>query len=803
MKKLERIFPFLWLKGESKQAIAEEIEAIYQSGLRAFCLESRVHPEFCKDGWFSDVEFALLEAEKRGMQVWILDDKSYPTGVANGIIAEKYPSLKAWHIYTRFVDIAGQVRNAKIPVNLREEEKERLVGAFLVERKNGKPVYSSAKNVEENIKNGDLHISFPYGSYRVYFVFVGQTYSERSNYIDVMNPTSASKLIEAVYEPHYQRFKAYFGKTFAGFFSDEPRLCNGVQNPELFKIPVTYAGLGCEGLAYPYYEGMEQDIGLRESKEWLSLWTKGDPDFRCRYMTAVTRRYSKNFNQALAKWCHEHGVCYTGHIIEDSGAHLRTACSAGHYFRSMEGADMSGVDVVLHQIKPFDLENKHFARITAYSYADPTFFFYTLAKLASSDAQLDSYKRGRALCELFGAYGWSEGTAEMLYIANHFLSRGINYFVPHAFTPTYENDDCPPHFYAGGKNPAYKGYAKLFGYMNTIAEKFDGGVSLPDVAVLYHDEAEWSGKPFQPCDTVAKVLTENQIDFDFVYTDMLENARLLSDGIEVKGRKYHSLLVPSCKFLTENTLQRLQKIASHVRFVGQAPTQSFGVCISLNRLVNDLFANGVQRKTLVPCKGLRVYRYQKNGEITTMLFNESGKKISFVLTGNKELYGYDYASNVAYHFAAGERISLEAGRAIILGAEERSKYYSSQPMRHAVREAEVYLREHANAEFVFYKKVALPFDVNTELPDFCGEVRYIVEMDGAGMCSVEYDGEFCDCENCGVKQRSIGGKAQFLLPNENNRRVVLTLANTLSYKIFDKFSAFSYKPAVCLYSVKY
>ena len=175
-------------------------------------------------------------------------------------------------------------------------------------------------------------------------------------------------------------YREYFGNTFVGFFSDEPRLCNGVQNSTLFKLPVTLAGLGHEGVSYPYYEGMEEDIPLRDSREWISLWTKGDPDFRCRYMHAVTKRYAQNFNRALSSWCHDHGVLYTGHIIEDSGAHLRTICSAGHYFRSTEGADMAGVDVVLHQIKPFDMENKHFAAIAAYSYADPTFFFYTFIR---------------------------------------------------------------------------------------------------------------------------------------------------------------------------------------------------------------------------------------------------------------------------------------------------------------------------------------------------------------------------------------------------------------------------------------
>ena len=38
---------------------------------------------------------------------------------------------------------------------------------------------------------------------------------------------SVRLLLEAVYEPHWQRYSQEFGKTLAGFFSDEPNLGNG------------------------------------------------------------------------------------------------------------------------------------------------------------------------------------------------------------------------------------------------------------------------------------------------------------------------------------------------------------------------------------------------------------------------------------------------------------------------------------------------------------------------------------------------------------------------------------------------
>ena len=39
-----------------------------------------------------------------------------------------------------------------------------------------------------------------------------------------------------------------------------------------------------------------------------------------------------------------------------------------------------------------------------------------LAKLAASLAHIDSKKKGRALCEVFGAYGWAEGLKLMKWL---------------------------------------------------------------------------------------------------------------------------------------------------------------------------------------------------------------------------------------------------------------------------------------------------------------------------------------------------------------------------------------------------
>ena len=75
-----RILPFLWVHGESEEVYREMVRAIYDANIRAFCVEARPHEGFCREPWWRDMAILLDEAEKRGMRVWILDDKHFPTG---------------------------------------------------------------------------------------------------------------------------------------------------------------------------------------------------------------------------------------------------------------------------------------------------------------------------------------------------------------------------------------------------------------------------------------------------------------------------------------------------------------------------------------------------------------------------------------------------------------------------------------------------------------------------------------------------------------------------------------------------
>ncbi|HIC2071409.1 TPA: hypothetical protein ACW0SM_005692, partial [Raoultella ornithinolytica] len=127
-----------------------------------------------------------------------------------------------------------------------------------------------------------------------------------------------------------------------------------------------------------------------------------------------------------------------------------------------------------HQIHP-GLDQGYFKSFTSTGW-DGEFFHYGLAKLGSSLGHLDPKKKGRTLCEMYGAYGWGEGLKLMKWLTDHMLVRGVNNFVPHAFSlKAFPDPDCPPHFYADGQDHQYRFMHLLMNYANRVSHLLSDG----------------------------------------------------------------------------------------------------------------------------------------------------------------------------------------------------------------------------------------------------------------------------------------------------------------------------------------
>ncbi len=640
------ILPFLWLKGEDRATITEFLEQIAASDIHEVCLESRPHPDFCGPTWWEDLAFIITECKRLGLAIWILDDSHFPTGFANGRVKE-HPEHRKTVLTHRTFDVVGPARGMSIALPSSIDPEEAFVGAVAVHD-------GEARELAHRTSEDGTRIFFDVdepGLTQIVAIFTARRSGHNDDYINMVDKASCDLLIEAVYEPHYAHFADEFGTTIKGFFTDEP----GFMNEKGAKVgPLTDSLIGKPDMPLPWSDELARRLQTRWGASWLSklalLWTDGTgaPQARHAYMDEASRLYSECFDQNIGTWCRARGVMHIGHVIEDRDCHVRLGVGAGHYFRALAGQDMAGVDIVINQVVPGIDAGTHSYRRGIW---DMEFFAHALPKLGSSAAHLDPKKQGRCMAEVFGAFGWHEGLTEMTWIANAFLVRGVNYFVPHAFSMApFPDPDCPPHFYAHGNDPQFRQFGRLMTYMNRMSTLLSDGTAHPTCAVLYHADAAWAG-PAMRIERVAGALTHAQIDFDFVPADAFAldaeyEIEICPEGhgFAVNGQRYRCLVLPAATFTgaaTVAAVERLVEAGVPVICVDEAPTRSYddaaagadalgtdafagAATVALDNLADELRERGLYGlRTAEAAPWLRAYHYTKADEDYWFLVNES------------------------------------------------------------------------------------------------------------------------------------------------------------------------------------
>lgn len=753
------ILPFFWQHGEDHDTLLEEIEAMQRCHVREFCVESRIHQQFCEDQWWEDMGFILKEAKKRGMKVWLLDDKQFPTGYANGKMVE-HPELRKRGVRETCVDVLGpMVQGAVAAYDRYDPGRENLLGVYAY-RRCPEGVFGDPIDLTDHVQDGLLYWDIPEGVWRVFFVIDTDASPDcYREYIDMLSKESCQLMLQAVYEPHYEHFAEYFGNTFAGFFSDEPCFANDMGHYD--------SKVGTPGLVFPWKAEltglMAKEMGVSEQKVlamlpalWYDCGAITAP-LRQAYMETITKLYSENFCWMLGDWCREHNVLYIGHVIEDMNAHMRTGYGAGHYFRALDGQDMGGIDIVLNQLVPGLSEVPHTSCIAG-GRVDPEFFTYTLAKMAASHGHLQPLKRGRAMCEIFGAFGWAEGLPMMKRMADHMLVNGINYFVPHAFTPKYPDSDCPPYFYYKGKNPQHQLFGRLMQYMQRVSHVLSGGTHQASAAVLYNAEAEWAGGDYMLFQKPCKALTRAQIDFDIVHEDLLyKEDALVKDGqLCIGGETFGALIVPYSELLPYRLVEAMARLAKQglrVWFIDGLCADSsehrdircfdpLFCTVPLSELPARLREEGLFELAVKDsCPDLRFYHVKREGSDLYMFYNQNASRAvntSVHLPNAGACVFYDAFDNTVSQGEAPDGwlpLYLEGGNACIVAFGQTAGDVSELPAWMAVPEGErtplhlrfsISLQNAGEKEFVPYREDAAPFNLTSPQgnPRFCGTARY-------------------------------------------------------------------------------
>jgi hypothetical protein len=775
-----RLLPFLWLKGEDEQTLRRGVNEVHDAGCGAVCVESRTHPDFMGDSWWRDLDIILDECKRLGMKLWILDDEHFPSGYAAGKAAGT--PYQRMLLTERHMDVIGPIRDGAFVAADDEHpfRKGEGVAAVIAARRLDESDRQDAftdiggwklgetVDLTPTLTDGMVYWDVPQGIWRV-FVLTARYVTERTPpkcFTNPLLPDSSRLMIEAVYEPHYQHFKGEFGRTFMGFFSDEPALragrgYHGVLGEYPF-IPIPWRSDMLSILdkalgesAAPLLPGLWYDIGPRTKRIRYAL------------MDTVSRLYGENYSMPLGAWCREHGVSYIGHVIEQNNTHARLGSGAGHYFRAVSGQQMAGIDIVLHEVRPEFNGVSHAWQSQDYE-ADDDFFRYMLAQMAVSCAYLDKEKQGRTMCEIFGAYGWQEDIAEMRYLACLMLSRGVNYFTPHAFTmQAFPDPDSPPHF-DFTHHPMIPYLGGVLRQMAKVGQMIDGGQRICRAAVLYYAEAEWANGSAGCMKTqaVVKALNQGQIECSVLPIDRLEDA------------SYDVLFIPRAESWPEKLFVKCRALMDKgvkVFFIDALPARLSAGKGDLDELLAGIkliplsgAARSAREWACLPYRSdaveprVHMYPYEKDGDKLFLLFNEDTKEAAdyrFTVRDEGSAYVLDPEKETCVRADAetegGQtsiRLRLEPAQMKIAVFTQRALACTEaeEPLRPILRHNSpwrISLKPVTEENYTHYAETEELFNITApgRMPRFTGTVRYETWADLPGGVSGLDLGECCYC----------------------------------------------------------
>lgn len=568
----------IWGGQLTQDRITAEFDALSKMGMYVvnFGPARGMTPKYLSPEHLALTKFAVEEAKRRGMKVWLADEGSYPSGFAGGKISAEYPELTMQGIVADVrVSIApGQTIRMPVPadtlaamaVNLPAPVRTAPAAmgqAMGVSPTPGGPV-GPPEGTALTLPIQDSQIKWtapPDGHWEIQFIrhvfrssptrYINRadgTYSKDSLYslIDYLNPEATKAFLKTTHEVYKGLFGDEFGSTVIGFFADEPDYTGFKPwTPTLLEQFRDKKGYDLQPyLPLLFAPNMTPEAWKVKADYW-DVWSG---------------IFSNSFFGVLGEWARQNHLEYLVHLNHEElmlnlsrGEDLIR--NEGDFFRDMRHIEVPGVDN-LSQLVP--------AVVNA---EDPTYSVNNnFPKLASSAAHL--FGRPRVWTEEGGGLG----------IDGKFQ---LDYQLVEGFTALQLQGALGRSGMNGatGPIPISPAFSMLAWYTNRAGYLMSIGRPAAQVALYHPANSMWLGDEDADRGTtkLSKQLLEHQIDFDYMDEQSLSSvATLEKDGFRnLSGQLYRAVIVPSSVVISRASLDRLRSFAStggKVIFVGSTPT---------------------------------------------------------------------------------------------------------------------------------------------------------------------------------------------------------------------------------------
>jgi len=547
----------IWGGELTKERIVSEFDSLVANGVYIvnFGPSQHMSPKYFSPEHLALTKFAVDEAVKRGMRVWIADEGSYPSGFAGGLIGKEYPQLAMQGIVADVrVSVApGQTLSISAP--------EGALGAYYVDAAGAAQVVP--------IRNGQIKWTpqpqAANGPARpVELVIVRHVYrSSPTRYInredgttakdslysliDYLDPDATRAFLKTTHEVYKTMFGDQFGKTILGFFGDEPDYTGFIPwTPKLLDEFRQQKGYDLQPYLPLLFAPKMTDQAWRVKADYYDVWSG---------------IFRNTFFGVQAEWCAQNKLDYLVHLNHEENMLLLSSPedlirNEGDYFRDNRYVEVPGIDN-LGQLTP-----------TRVHVPDGTWYENNnFPKLASSAAHL--FGKPKVWTESGGGPG-----IEGKYSLDYQLVRGVNTLQIRIPVGREGGGN------AGGPAPAMPPQASMLAwYTNRAGYLMAIGRPAAQVGLYHPANSMWMGDEDADRSTtkLGWQLYEHQVDWDYFDEQSLSSVATIADGgfKNLSGQVYRAIVVPSTTVISRVGLERFQafvKAGGKLIFVGKTPT---------------------------------------------------------------------------------------------------------------------------------------------------------------------------------------------------------------------------------------
>ena len=543
---------WVWNGKVTKEFIDRDLTDLKEHGFGGVFVHPRpgLITEYLSDEWFELFQYTVEKGKKLGMDIWIYDENSYPSGFGGGHVPDRMPESYNQGSFLREIALT----------NIEEGDAEKYLAIF---EKKGSGYNNIITNVADYIGKAGNYLA-----YEKFAFYTGNSWNAGFSYVDLLVPGVTDFFLKITIEDGYKKLSGNeFGKTIKGSFTDEPNIA-----PE---------GAGSLRWTPDLFARFSERYGYNLEDHLPSLKSNvGD------YKKIRHNYYQLLLQLFIDRWSKPSFEYYQANNLEFTGHYWEHGWPTPHH-----GGDNMAM-YAWHQRPAIDLLFN-----TMETEKPPTQFgdVRNVKELSSVANQMGCR---RTLCETYGAAGWEFTFNEMKRYGDWQYALGVNTMNQHLTFQTLlgsRKHDHPQSF--SYHAPYWDQYTPLNDYYGRLSYVLTAGQQLNDIVIFEPTTTAWmyyrangegekrSNKVLKNLDASFRELLNGfeakQIEYDLASENIVKDQGSVNGTEFIIGKRaYKTVILPeymeTLDSPTAELLSQFIKNGGKVIVLGKKPSRIDG-----------------------------------------------------------------------------------------------------------------------------------------------------------------------------------------------------------------------------------